>query len=70
MQRKKIFLISNYNLIKDQFKKLGYKIGIVKVENIDNLLNNNKIKILNIDLKYKNPFKVAKKYNSIFLKKS
>ena len=69
-QRKKIFLISNFNLIKDQFKKLGYKIGVVKVENINNVVNNNKIKILNIDLEYKDPFKVAHKYNSIFLKKS
>ena len=69
-QRKKIFLISNFNLIKDQFKKLGYKIGVVKVENINNVINNNKIKILNIDLEYKDPFRVAHKYNSIFLKKS
>lgn len=69
-QRKKIFLISNFNLIKDQFKKLGYKIGVVKVENINNVVNNNKIKILNIDLEYKDPFKVAHKHNSIFLKKS
>ena len=69
-QRKKIFLISNFNLIKDQFKKLGYKIGVVKVENINNVVNNNKIKILNIDLEYKDPFRVAHKYNSIFLKKS
>ena len=65
-QRKKIFLISNFNLIKDQFKKLGYKIGVVKVENINNVVNNNKIKILNIDLEYKDPFKVAHKHNSIF----
>ena len=57
-------------MIKDQFKKLGYKIGVVKVENINNVINNNKIKILNIDLEYKDPFRVAHKYNSIFLKKS
>ena len=42
-------------MIKDQFKKLGYKIGVVKVENINNVINNNKIKILNIDLEYKDP---------------
>ena len=68
--KKKIYLISNYNLIKDQFKKLGYKMSIDKVQKIDKHAINNKIKILNIDLNYKDPFKVPHKYNSIFLKKS
>ena len=30
--RKKIYLISNYKLINNQFKKLKYKIKIVKVK--------------------------------------
>ena len=31
--KKKIYLISNYKLIYNQFKKLKYKIKIVKVKN-------------------------------------
>ena len=31
--RKKIFLISNYDLLKDQFKQLNYKLKIKKIKN-------------------------------------
>ena len=37
--RKKIYLISNYKLINNQFKKLKYKIKIVKVKKIDERFN-------------------------------
>ena len=32
--RKKIYLISNYNLLNNQFKKLGYSMKMQKVENV------------------------------------
>ena len=32
--KKNIFLISNYNLLKDQFKKLKYKINLVLVDGV------------------------------------
>ena len=43
---KKIYLISNYELIKKQFKILKYKIKTQKVEDINELSNNDNLKIL------------------------
>ena len=39
-----------------------------KVKNIKEINNSNKLKILDIDLKFKNPFKVPYKNSSIFVK--
>ena len=57
--KKKVFFISNYDLIKKQFKLLKYKINPIKVSNLE--ISNNKFKILNINLKFNNPFNVDKK---------
>jgi 4-hydroxythreonine-4-phosphate dehydrogenase len=66
--KKKIYLISNYNLIHQQFKKLKYKIKIKKVKNINEKNNNNdELKIIDIDLKFKQPFDVNKKSASRFV---
>ena len=65
--RKKIYIISNYDLLKKQFKKLKYSAKITKVKNIDDLPNCNKIKILNLKLKFKNPFEVSQKSTSRFI---
>ena len=51
--RKKIYLISNYKLINNQFKKLKYKIKIVKVKKIDERFNKNVLKIIDVDLRFK-----------------
>ena len=68
--RKKIYIISNYNLLKKQFKKLRYKIKILKVSDILDKENNCDMKLINIDLKFKDPFKIAQKEKSHFLIKS
>ena len=60
-KKKNIYLISNYNLLKKQFKILKYNIKMEKVKNIKEINNSNKLKILDIDLKFKNPFKVPYK---------
>ena len=66
--KKKIYLISNYNLIHQQFKKLKYKIKIIKVKNIhDKNDDNEELKIIDIDLKFKQPFDVSKKAASKFV---
>ena len=67
--KKRIYILSNYALLKDQFKKLNYKVKIIKVKNIDEKSNNNDMKIINIDINFKNSFKIDKKNNSIFLNK-
>ncbi len=69
-QRKKIYLISNYDLIKRQFKKLNYKISLSKVKDLNEKIENDKLKILNIDLNFNDPFKVPDSASSIFVKKS
>ena len=68
--KQKIYLISNYDLFKKQIKKLNFKIKLVKVDNIDQKVNENKLKIINIDLKYNDPFNVEKKNASKFINTS
>ena len=68
--KKKIYFISNYNLLKKQFSKLNYKIKLQKVNNISEKSYLNDIKILDVNLKFKQPFKVNKKYASSFVRNS
>lgn len=68
--KKNLYILSNYKLFKDQLNKLNYLTKIIKVTDLNDKINSDKIKIINIDLKYKNPFKVSQKDNSEFLKKS
>ena len=39
--RKKIYLISNFSLMKAQFKKLRYPIKIIKINNLDDEIRGN-----------------------------
>ena len=68
--KKKIYLISNYNLILDQSKKLNYSLKISKVKDINDKKNEFSLKILDVNLKYKNPFDVPFKESSKFVNKS
>ena len=62
--RKKIFLISNYNLINDQLKKLNLPIKLKKTISLDDKINHQYLKIIDIPIKYKNPFNVSKNDSS------
>ena len=66
--KKKIYLISNYRLLKKQFSKLNYKIRLQKVNNIEAKSYYNHIKILDVKLKFKQPFKVSKEHASNYVK--
>ena len=68
--KKKIYLISNFNLISDQSKKLNYSLKISKVKDINDKKNEYSLKILDVNLKYKNPFDVSFKESSKFVNKS
>lgn len=68
--KKNIFLISNYNLLKDQFKKLKYKINLVLVDGVFNSVDTDGLKIIDVKVNYKNPFKVPRKSASKFVIKS
>ena len=68
--KKKIYLVSNYNLIKDQSKKLKFSIKVCKVKNLEDKNNSDSLKIIDINLKYLRPFNVPIKEASKFVKKS
>ena len=68
-KKRKYFLISNFNLLKDQFKKLKYKIVPVIVKNIFKTEKTDNMKIINIDINY-NPLMFRKKAASKFIIKS
>ena len=68
--KKRIILISNYKLLKDQFKKLNYNIKLSNEQNLFKLTKSNELKILNIKLNYKDPFKVPLKSAKPFVLKS
>jgi len=58
--KNKIYLISNYNLLKNQLKKLKYNLNLCEVKSLEEKGKKGEIKLLNIELKYTNPFKVNK----------
>ena len=57
--KRKIYLIGNFNLINKQFKKLKRKVSIIKVKQLEDNSSPNKLKIIDIPLNFKNPFKVS-----------
>ncbi len=69
-QKNKIYLIGNYDLILIQLKKLQYNLRLKKVNNISENCNGNFLKIINIDLQFKNPFKVKVNEASKYVLKS
>ena len=68
--KKKIYLISNFKLIKEQSQKLKIKTEIIKVSNVNEKSNHNALKILNINLNYKSAFNVPFNQASKFIIKS
>ena len=69
-QKNKIYLIGNYDLISQQFKKLKYNFKLRKVINIKESCDGNFLKVIDINLKFKNPFKVKKSEASKYILKS
>ena len=68
--KKKLYLIANYNLICKQYRKLKYKTNVIKINNIeDNIISSN-LKIIDIPINFKNPFKVSFKASSKYVLKS
>lgn len=65
--KKRIFVISNTNLLTQQFRKLKYSVKIVTVNDLNQKINHNCLNVLNVDISFKNPFKVNKKNSSKFV---
>ncbi len=68
--KKKIYLISNYNLIKQQLRKLNYNVRLEKVKDINDKTNSTNLKIIDVFLNFNNPFKISKIQRSQFVIKS
>ena len=67
--KKKIYVIANIDLLESQFKKLNYKINLTEANNFKNI-NNNALKIINVNLDFKNPFKINHMNVSKYVKDS
>ena len=57
--KNKIYLISNYEMLKKQFAILRYNEKLIKVKNLNEINNKKGLKIIDINLKFSNPFKVS-----------
>ena len=69
-EKKNIFLIGNYELIRKQFKKLKVKLKLLKLENFIEQNSYNCLKIIDVPLSFKDPFKVPLHESSRYLVKS
>ena len=67
--KRSTYLIGNYDLLKKQFKKLKIKIKISEVKDINDQKTFNGLKILNVKLKFKDPFKLKFIDSSKYVKK-
>ena len=68
--KKRIYLVGNYNLILNQFKRLNYKINCILVDDIYEKHSSDSLKIININVKFKNPFLLSKESSSKFINQS
>ena len=55
--KRNIFVIGNYSLFKKQIDKIGLKVQLLKVKSIDEINDNKKINILDVQLNSKSLFK-------------
>ena len=68
--KKRLYLIGSFDLICKQFKKLRYKSKIIKIKNIEDNIISTKLKIIDIPINFKNPFKINFKTSSKYVLKS
>ena len=65
--QQKIILIGSFSLINKQLEKLKLKINLFKIDEINEKVSNDYIKIINIPLKFNNCFEVTKKNASKYV---
>ncbi len=65
--KRKIYLISNFDLLTKQKKKLKFSTKLIKVKSIEEQTETNSLKVLDFKLKFKDPFNVKKKESSNFI---
>ena len=69
-KKKHIFFVGNYDLINKQFRRIKIKILTNKLNSINDGFSKNKLNILNVPLKFKNPFTVNERESSRYVLKS
>ena len=65
--RRRIYIISNFELLKKQFRNLKYSIKLNKIYNINEATKHNELNVISLKLKFKRPFSVPKKEASKFV---
>ena len=55
---KNIFIIGNYSILKKQITKLGIKISVIKINDLQNFKSQGQLLILDVPLKFKSIFNV------------
>jgi len=68
--KNRLYLIANYNLINKQLKNIKSRISIVKVKKLNEKLQTNKLKVIDIPLKFENPFNVPLKNSKQYIIRS
>ena len=68
--KNRIYLIANFDLIKKQFKILNYRIKLVKVKDLKQKPSQPGLKIIDVNLSFKNPFNVSLSNSSKFVLRS
>ena len=66
--KKSLFIIGSFDLIKNQFRKLKFKKNIIKIRNLDN--DSSSMKIIDVPVKYSDPFNVSINNASTYVMKS
>ena len=68
--KRRLYLIANYDLICQQYRKLHYKTNVIKINDIEDNIVSTNLKIIDIPINFKNPFKVNFKASSKYVLKS
>ncbi|MDC0385671.1 4-hydroxythreonine-4-phosphate dehydrogenase PdxA [Pelagibacteraceae bacterium] len=68
--KKKIYVITNFDLFKAQLNRLNYSLNLIKVNGIKQNINANTLKIVNVDLNFTNAFNVKRADASRFIRES
>ena len=65
--KKKIYIISNYNLLISQLKKLKMNLNFQIVKDLKEKSEMDKIKVIDVNVKFTNPFNVKKNQASRYV---
>jgi 4-hydroxy-L-threonine phosphate dehydrogenase PdxA len=68
--KNRIYLIGSYDLISQQLRKLNFNLKLEEIDNIKEVNKGSSLKIININIKFKNPFKVERNEASKYVLKS